>query len=94
MKLHPCRRWIAAVLAVSALTLGMLPAVRRSIAALFVVGASLTPLLDVRPKGVRAIEVDLRATVFLLALATTGVALGIVVRLIRSRRIRKGANVW
>ncbi len=61
-------------------------------AALFVVGASLTPLLDVRPKGVRAAEVDLRATAFLLALATAGLALGVAVRLFRARLIRKGAN--
>ncbi|WP_165068978.1 hypothetical protein [Paludisphaera rhizosphaerae] len=60
-------------------------------AILFALGATLSPVLDSRPKGVRAAEIDLRATAFLLIVATTGLALGIGLRLIRVWRIRKGA---
>lgn len=61
-------------------------------AGLFVLGATLAPLLDPRPKGVRAAEIDLAAAAFLAALATTGLALGVAIHWIRMLLIRKGAG--
>jgi hypothetical protein len=61
-------------------------------ATLFVLGAMLTPWLDARPKGARPTEIDLRATASLAALTTACLALGMAIRSVRSRLVRKGAD--
>lgn len=61
-------------------------------AALLAFGAALPPWLDPRPKGVKSVEIDVRATAFLLALVAVGAGLGVVGRLARGKVIRKGGD--
>ncbi|WP_165232906.1 hypothetical protein [Aquisphaera insulae] len=62
-------------------------------AALFVLGAATVPLLDRRPHGARPPQLDVKSLVFLAVLTTVGAGAGAIVRLVRSRAIRKREEV-
>ncbi len=61
-------------------------------AGLFVFGAALPPLLDKRPAPSKLVEVDVRATAFVVLVVTMAAGLGLAARMVRYQSKTKGAK--